>query len=221
MKKLIVANWKMNMDSKALASWIQKWGQHNTLNTLQVENVEIVIAPTFFHLGMNLVQDLKPVTLSAQNVSEFDKGAHTGETGAFQLKDVCRYCIVGHSERKESTTTVKNKANKCIENGITPIVCLTNHKQATVYKDIERAIFAWEDPANISKNGKYVPKDAQDIEHGVKELTKALEVETILYGGSVNLENIEDLVRVEGIRGALVGNASLDADTFAKMCAIL
>ena len=100
--KYFVANWKMNMNLSDVDSWVRSWREKKVDS-----DVEIIVAPTDIYLF--LLSSLPEIKIASQNVSSFDKGAHTGYTGTFQLKDICKYVIIGHSERGESYETVMPK----------------------------------------------------------------------------------------------------------------
>ncbi len=178
---------------------------------------EIIVAPTFTYMPFATPYAEKAgFRLAAQDVSAEDKGAHTGETGAFQIRDFCKYGIVGHSERKEFPEFVAKKAKQCLQNDIVPIICFVDTSSLEVYKNFsDTAIFAWEDPSNISKNGVYNPKDSAEIQEGANKIRAILKKDTpVLYGGSVNRDNVEEIARISELNGVLVGNASTDPDHF-------
>jgi len=213
--KYIIANWKMNMNFEDLTKWVAGFSE---LQACVTPAVEVILAPSFVHIPAIFELSQKTsLKLSSQDVSFEEKGAHTGETGAFQLKAFCKYAIIGHSERKEDQKTVIKKRNACLKEGITPIICFVNPRGL---KDLysENCIFVWEDPKNISKNGVYNVKSTLEIEKTVGEIRKKLpSTSTLIYGGSVNETNIGELSKIEKLDGVLVGNASLDPKTFADI----
>jgi len=213
--KYIVANWKMNMNMQDVINWAAGFD-----TSVLSKEVSVIVAPASLHLFP--VADLMKrvgVKISAQDASIEEKGAHTGETGAFQLKEMCNYAIVGHSERKEDPETVVKKIDACLAHGIKPIVCFVEPDQVNLYKR-PGVIYAWEDPANISKNGTYKEKSTEDIIKGVNKVREILNnEEPLLYGGSVNGQNISNLVNIKKLDGVLVGNASLDPKHFSGIVA--
>ena len=213
--KYIIANWKMNMRLEDLTRWVAKFSEFQSLITSEVE---VILAPSFVHVPAIFELSQKTsLRLASQDVSLEEKGAHTGEMGAFQVKEFCKYAIIGHSERKEDIQTVIKKRNICLKEEITPIVCFVNPKDL---KDLysEGCIFAWEDPKNISKNGVYNDKSTLEIERGVREIRiKLPDQTTLIYGGSVNENNIKEISKIGKLDGVLVGNASLDPKTFADI----
>ncbi len=213
--KYFIANWKMNMSVSEIEQWFDYWKNIST----QTHNANIVIAPSFLHLQLvqNKIAQNKGIELASQDVSIYEKGAHTGEVGTFQLKNYVKYSIVGHSERGEDAEIVLKKATNCLENGIIPIICFTDPQNIEKYY-AENVILAWEDPQNISKDGVYNAKPIENIEKEVNFMKHKLpENGKILYGGSVNSENIKELKSINGLNGFLIGNASLDPQHFYKL----
>jgi triosephosphate isomerase (TIM) len=213
--KYFVANWKMNMSIKDIITWLDKFSNIKFPKDL---DRHIIICPSFPHLS--LIKEVSKeigFEIGTQDISVFEKGAHTGETGRFQIKELANYCIVGHSEREESLDTVVSKRDLCIRTGLTPIVCFVNQNDIRKL-DTNGAILCWEDPKNISKDGVYRDKNPADIEKGLKKIKRLVSPNTtIIYGGSVNKENIKHLNKVKEIDGVLVGNASLDPNHFADI----
>lgn len=124
-KILVVANWKMNpgslKEAKQLLAGVKKYKKTKTL--------EVVICPPFVYLPL-----VKSIGLGAQNVSEEEKGAFTGEVSASMLKDAkVEYVIVGHSERRryfaETDEVVNKKIKKVVDVNLTPIVCIGETKE--------------------------------------------------------------------------------------------
>ncbi|MFC1622076.1 triose-phosphate isomerase [Patescibacteria group bacterium] len=204
-KKYVIANWKMKMGKDEIKTWLEKYEAPET-------SVKVIIAPSFPDLG--LVQNF---ACAAQDVSTEEKGSHTGDVGIFQIKDFCNYCIVGHSERKEDKETVLEKRDLCLENGVTPIVCFVDPKKAEKYYK-EGVILAWEDSGNISEDGIYKPIDPKEIKGIIYDIRERLpEGVSVLYGGSVNRQNVQNLVNIADADGFLVGNASLDPEHFTEI----
>ncbi len=213
--KYFVANWKMNMSVKDMVLWLDKFSK---IKLPKDPDRHIIVCPSFPHLSlMREVNVEMGFEIGAQDISVFEKGTHTGETGGFQIKELANYCIVGHSERRETLNTVIKKRDLCIRVGLTPIVCFVNQDDATKL-DTNGAVLCWEDPKNISKEGIYREKDPADIEKGMKEIKSRVSPKTtIIYGGSVNRDNIKYLNKTKEIDGVLVGNASLDPIHFADI----
>ena len=236
MKKLIAGNWKMNgnlAEAVALAQGIAP-----------VAGVDFCVCPPFVHLGA--VRGVLPphLALGAQDCSERANGAYTGDVSAAMLADLgCRYVIIGHSERRqyhgETDILVKAKAEAAISTGLTVILCVgeTDAQRVAGQADIvvaaqlrdglpanagsDTLVIAYE-PVWAIGTGK-VP-EIQDvramhalIRRVLKEKLDNSAMVRILYGGSVKPDNAGALLTVENVDGALVGGASLKADTFAAI----
>ena len=129
MKKIIIGNWKLNLDHLEAIQLLQKLNY--SLNTDIDEKISIVIAPS--HTSLRSIQtiidaDKLNIFLSSQDVSMFNDGAYTGEVSTHQLAKLnISYCIVGHSERRqhfnETDEIINVKVNNLINKEITPIIC--------------------------------------------------------------------------------------------------
>ena len=129
MKKIIIGNWKLNLDHLEAIQFLQKLNY--SLNIDIDEKVSIVVAPS--HTSLRSIQtiidaDKLNIFLSSQDVSMFNDGAYTGEVSAHQLAKLnISYSIVGHSERRqhfnETDEFVNVKVNNLINKEITPIIC--------------------------------------------------------------------------------------------------
>lgn len=212
--KYVIANWKMKMSQADIENWILDFkGRYKP------SDVNVVVAPSFVNISCvkDRLGSLEKVFVGAQNVSADSKGSHTGEVGAFQLRDYCKYVIVGHSERAESPALVVQKRDIVLEHRLIPIVCFTTPDQAKSFYT-EGTILAWEDPENISSGGVYSEKPLEEVEENVDLIKKSLPEGTVLlYGGSVNKDNVYDLVKLSKLDGVLVGQSSLDPSHFIKL----
>ena len=129
MKKIIIGNWKLNLDHLEAIQLFQKLNY--SLNTDIDEKISIVVAPS--HTSLRSIQtiidaDKLNIFLSSQDVSMFNDGAYTGEVSAHQLDKLnISFCIVGHSERRqhfnETDEIINVKVNNLINKEITPIIC--------------------------------------------------------------------------------------------------
>ena len=234
MRRLLIAgNWKMNTtvaEGEALAK---------ALHDVDAAKVDVLVAPPFTHLDrVGRIFAGTDVFLGAQNVSEDNYGAHTGEVAAEMLEDLSvDYVIVGHSEcrgRGESDETVAKKASRAIEAGLLPIICfgeseavygsgeridfLKKQVKASLegIKDLDKITLAYE-PIWAIGTGKTA--DAADADAVIGQVRTSLDPFVkdkvrILYGGSVKSSNVAGFVSKENIDGVLVGGASLKAEEF-------
>lgn len=224
--KYIIANWKMNMDSLDISRWVGPFSKNfkEAKKDWKKRKIpedrwpKIILCPSSIYIPpLSEISQRMGIEVGAQDVSIFEKGAHTGELGSFQIKNFCRYSIVGHSERQEPVEIVERKRDMCLKENITPIVCFVNPGDLIrLYK--EGSIMAWENPQNISKDGIYRAEDPEKISAIAKEIRKILPPKVpLIYGGSVNQKNAYSISRINELDGALIGNASLDSDVFVAI----
>ena len=129
---LMAGNWKMNLNHQEAVVLVQKLAWTLSDKKHDYAKVEVVVVPPFTDLRsvQTLVDgDRLKIRYAAQDVSDHDSGAYTGEISAGMLSKLgCSYVVVGHSERREyhreDDALVNAKAKKAVEAGITPIVCV-------------------------------------------------------------------------------------------------
>lgn len=233
MKKVfIIANWKSNMTVEETNRWFEEESNIEIFitNALLLKDKigqtdeagfekEIIICPPFtlFSTLKNLIEQKKlPFKIGAQNVSLFDQGPYTGEINAKQIKEFGDYVIIGHSERRrnmgESDEMTFQKTNQALKNGLTPIYCVQD-ENAHIPNGVRLA--AYEPPGAIGTGNPDSPENAHRVAGEIKR--KHPEIEDVIYGGSVNSENIQSYIQKDTISGVLVGGASLDPVKFAAL----
>src|SRR5262249_42627756 len=134
-KPLIAGNWKMNLNHFEAIALVQKIAF--SLPDKYYDKVDVAVLPPFTDLRsvQTLVDgDKLRLTYGAQDVSQHDSGAYTGEiSGGFLAKLGCTYVVVGHSERRtyhhEDDALVAAKAAAAFKHGLTPIVCRGGHRE--------------------------------------------------------------------------------------------
>ena len=232
--KIIFANWKMHFSKDDLVDFCQKLQQQIEQNPA-IEN-KLVIAPPNVYL--QLVQSIIPsIQTASQDVSrlEFDQGAFTGETSAYMLQSLgVKYAIVGHYERRkifgESSTAIVIKAKNCLKKGITPILCFGEEKIGdsplqklqdidSFFTKNDRLIYAYEPYWAIGNENFQFSM----VEGNIHEMLEYLSqnnrktTKSLIYGGSVNSQNILQLNTIKNLDGLLVGSASLKLDELLKI----
>lgn len=239
-KPLIVANWKMNKTTEETEDFI-----HSFLPMVKkITDVDILIAPPFTSL-VTASQLLKAtnIRLSAQNVFYEEKGAFTGEISPAMLLSVgCRNVIIGHSERRqyfsETDEIVNKKIKTARKNGLEVILCigesLKEREDNKTFEVIDRQLsgslkdmhieeinIAYEPIWAIGTGKTAAPEEANEAHTYIREWLRKNKGNVhgvrILYGGSVTPENIKSLMAETEVNGALVGGASLNPDSFAKI----
>ena len=244
-RPLVAANWKMNGSLETIRPLLGdiKAGLPTDLPT------EVAICAPYIYMAELQAQlqgtDIFP---GAQDVSEYEAGAYTGEIAATMLKDYsCRFVIVGHSERRnlfgESDHKVAEKFAKVIEHELSPIFCvgeLLEEREAGITEEVvarqldavidrngieafSRAVIAYEPVWAIGTGQTATPSQAQEV-HAFIRLRLARHDDgiadnmRILYGGSVKPDNAEELFSMADIDGGLIGGASLVAGDFLAIC---
>ena len=245
-KKIVAANWKMNMTVGESTAFMDTF-----LHELGTENsVEVVIVPPFTALSKvsEILSVGQQAKLGAQNMHWEKPGAFTGEISAPMLRELyVRYVVLGHSERRtlfgESDEIVNKKTRAAIDAALRPIVCigetLSERDAGKVEEVLDRQIkgslagvsareladvvIAYEPVWAIGTGRTATPQQAQDahafIRAKLAELWDSASAEKvrIQYGGSVKPQNAAELMGQADIDGALVGGASLDPRGFAEI----
>jgi triosephosphate isomerase (TIM) len=217
MKKLLIANFKQNKNKLEIKNYFAS----NSFNTNEV--CQVVIAPSFAHI--DLVKELVvDVQVAGQTVSPFPKGAYTGAVGALQLKDLgATYCIVGHSERRkyfaESSQVVNNQIKELEAVGIIPIICFSDLDEVRQIETLKNDYYLSYEPIDSINTTGLNPNayENKDIEATFAKVKDIIGDCCLIYGGSVDEENITRLCDVKGINGFLVGTASLDSNRFLEL----
>ncbi|HEY4521629.1 MAG TPA: triose-phosphate isomerase [Candidatus Paceibacterota bacterium] len=243
MKKIIIANWKMNPDSVERAGHIAVWVESSFQNS---KNIDVVLAPPFVFLE-SVGSVIKKVKLGAQNTFFGDTGPHTGEVSWRQLKNFgVEYVILGHSEQRalgETNEEVNKKIKTVLENGMIAVLCvgeteknkeiafpaiiqtqLTEGLKNIKKNFLKNLIIVYEPVWAISTHGKADnPKNVFEMsvlirKELLKKFGKKVAFDTkILYGGSVDEKNAADFVSIGKVDGLLVGKASLNAKKFSEI----
>jgi triosephosphate isomerase len=245
-KKIIAANWKMNMTQAESAEFV-----HSLLLDIgDIREVEVVIIPPYTAIAkvteaLGKAQNIK---VGAQNMHWERSGAFTGEISAAMLRDLfVRYVVLGHSERRslfcETDEIVNRKVRAAHEATLRPIVCigetLEQRDGGTVEeilsgqlrgsladlsaKELQETVIAYEPVWAIGTGRNATPDQAQQahafIRQTLAELSDQATAERmrIQYGGSVKPGNAANLMSQPDIDGALVGGASLEPRSFAEI----
>lgn len=217
MKKLIIANWKMNMTLASVDAWFAAYTK--LVSRIDFSKVTLGIAPSFLHLAKLKAYNLN-LELVAQDVSSYVTGAYTSQVSAAQLKDFCKYALVGHSETKPRLEESFTKALNCMKEQIIPITCLSDLTQVSVLPEhMFNSVIALEDVTDISHGGVYKAVSSKSVQLRVDAFSSKYGTDFLglLYGGSVNRQNAGELGKIVGLTGLLVGNASLEADHFVDI----
>jgi triosephosphate isomerase len=245
-KKIVAANWKMNMLQAEAAEF---------MNDLLLElsdnlEIEVVIVPPFTALARvgECLSKAQNIKLGAQDMYWERSGAFTGEISAAMLRDLfVRYVVLGHSERRqlfgETDEIVNRKVRAAHEASLRPILCvgetLEQRDRDEVEKvlrrqlgaglagldakELQETVVAYEPVWAIGTGRNAMPEQAQEAHAFIRQMLAQMSDDTIAsrirvqYGGSVKPENARALMSQPDIDGALVGGASLEARSFAEI----
>lgn len=226
--RLIVANWKSHKTLTEAIDWTKKFRSFVESHSPQFEQPgapQIVIAPPYpflFQLA-ELLAGLPNVSVGVQDISPFPAGKYTGAISTRNLEGLpITHAIVGHSERRsyfhETNQEIANKVDMLIDTGITPIVCVDQPYIKTQAYVIDKklkaqCVVAYEPLESI---GTGLSQEVAKVLPIVDEIKVAFGNVPIIYGGSVDSENIDAyLLAMDGV---LVGGASLEVEEFTNLC---
>jgi triosephosphate isomerase len=243
-KPLMAGNWKMNKTISEAVRVVQ--ALKSTVADVTDVEILLCPTFTALHAVTNAVKGSN-INIGSQNLFWETKGAFTGEISPAMVKDTgCSYVLVGHSERRqyfgETNETVNKKTKAALSIGLTPVVCigetLTEMESNVTFQVIEKQIkeglagltteqacltvIAYEPVWAIGTGKTATPYQAQEVHAFVRKIyaqmyKEAADKVRILYGGSVNPENVSELMKQPDIDGGLVGGASLEAESFTKL----
>lgn len=229
--KILIGNMKMNLTYPEVKNYIDKMKNYK----------DFIICPSSLYVSYFIDSGFN---VGVQNISEYGQGAYTGEISVSQISSMnIKYSLIGHSERRhkfnETDEIINNKLIKAVSNNIISILCIgetLEERDSSLTKEVikkqiendlknieeslyENIIIAYE-PVWAIGTGR-VPS-REDIEETVKYIKKIINDNygfnpKVLYGGSVNENNINDLKEIDNVDGFLVGGACLVPDKFIKI----
>ena len=246
-KTVIAGNWKMNQ----LVSGVKPFMEELKENLPKTRSCDVVLCtPAVMIPAMVKAGKDCRVAAGGEDVSKYEKGAYTGEISADMLADAgAKYCIVGHSERREyhheSDALVNEKAKALLNKGIIPIICVgesleQREKNLTMeyiaYQvcaalsgidgtQVRRCVIAYEPIWAIGTGKTATAEQAEEVCWEIRAVIRRLygarsaRAVSILYGGSMNAKNAAELLAQPDIDGGLIGGASLKPVDFATIVA--
>jgi len=245
-KKIIAANWKMNITSAEAASFMEDLA----LELKNFDGAEVVIVPPFTALPKlsEIIGDMPGIVLGAQNMWSEPSGAYTGEISAGMLREFfTRYVVLGHSERRtifgETDELINKKVKAAHAASLRPILCVGEtlaERDADKHHEVLArqlkgclagldtaqmldTVIAYEPVWAIGTGRTATPEQAQEAHAFIRKTLgeifdgKTADKIRIQYGGSVKPDNAKELLHQPDIDGALVGGASLEPRGFAKI----
>lgn len=242
---LIIGNWKMNPQTEDKAQILFGEIKKAVISKKPVAEV-VVCTPSVFIGSVQKLSKKGRIKLGAQDVFYADSGAHTGEVSLSMLKSLgVLYVIVGHSERRacgETDLVVQKKVSAVLQSGLSCIVCVgetTRDAHGDYFNVVEtqlksflsqlktahlsRLIIAYEPIWAIGTSKHATAEDVQEMKLFIQKIIahvmerSAVAKVRILYGGSVNKDNAEELLIRGQTDGFLVGGASLKAKDFGEI----
>ena len=245
-RPLVAGNWKMNTtvdEAVALAEALKP-------GLSAVDGIDRAICPPFISLvPVAGVLEGSGIDVGAQDAHPEQSGAFTGAVSVSMLAELCDFVIVGHSERRamfgETDEIVSVKANAVVAAGMRPIVCVGESLEVRETGDAEQfvtgqleaslagvsrpeaVVVAYEPIWAIGTGRSARPDAVQEMAAALRRTLagsygdEAAARIPVLYGGSVNSENVGPFVDRPDIDGALVGGASLDADEFVRIAELI
>lgn len=237
-KKIIVANLKMDMDAIEVSEYLKDIvGKVNSSN--------IIICPSYIYIPYFLKHRF---SIGTQNICEENNGNYTGEVSAKQAASLgIKYSLVGHSERRinycEDSNTVGKKINSLLESKMTPILCVgeTNEEKnllktnkilkselVTCLRNVNKEqlsniIIAYEPIWAVGTNRIPTMTEIKNTVKYIKDLMKKVyNVDVkVLYGGSININNIEKIKKIDCLDGIMIGASSTDVQEFLKIIGVM
>lgn len=244
--RLVAGNWKMHGSLHSNAGLLG--ALKNALE--RSENLVYAVCVPFPYLGqVSAALAGSAIAWGAQDLSEHDAGAYTGEVSGPMLQEFgCRFAIVGHSERRslhrEDDRCVAGKFAAARRAGLQPILCVgetldereRGQTQSVLARQLDavlaqvgpraltQAVLAYEPVWAIGTGKNATPQQAQEVHAFVRARIAARDRElagglTIVYGGSVKPGNAKELFAMPDVDGGLIGGASLVAEDFIAICA--
>jgi len=222
MKKTVAANFKMHKTRKEVKEYLEE------LKKIKFNGVKVAVFPPQSALFEDKI-------IGAQNAYPAFNGAYTGEIGLEQLNEFnIKRILIGHSERRhilnESQEFIAEKFEffkkegfeifYCIgepleirKEGVNAVVDYLNKQLSGIDLEYDKLIIAYEPVWAIGTGISAKTEEIRQTHAQIRKFTS----KPILYGGSVKLNNIKEILSIENVDGVLVGSASLDVETFKKM----
>ena len=228
-----VANWKLNGNLQFIDQFISNISLPNANSKC------VVICPTAIYLDY-LSKNKNGFYVGAQNVSEHEEGAYTGEISVRSLVETnVNFCIVGHSERreifKEKDQDINLKSERLIANNVIPIICIgetLEQKEKGITNTVleeqlmnsipnsstfENTIIAYEPVWAIGTGLTPTIEEIDETHRFIRDHNDKFNKYKILYGGSVKASNARQITDLDSVDGALIGGASLKSEEFTKI----
>ncbi len=246
-KNIIIANWKMQLDVEEALKQAQLLKSLVSENIIKRDTEIVICPDFLSLNEVSKVFQDTAIILGAQDGFYEEKGSYTGEVSLKELHDLnCQYVILGHSERRargETEEVINKKVINALENDLIPIICVGEtfkertdglkdhiimHQVYQALKDVElkkdQSIIIAYEPVWVIGSGQVInPQEATHTALVIKQSIldvledKGYDSVRVIYGGSVQTENVKQFTDLKNIQGALVGGASLKASEFIEL----
>jgi len=237
---MIVSNWKMNGTKSDIEHWVNE-----VSNKIDYKShLKCIICPPSCYLDSTrkIISKIdSPIKLGSQEIDSTNSSALTGGINSQMLNDFStEFVLIGHSEqrdhRSEDNIILRSKLDSAIQNGISAIFCigepvevklggntenfLSDQLDVLTPDDLDFITIAyepiWAIGTGLNADNKYIESIHLYIKNYLNKLNKEKNI-SVVYGGSVKLDNCEDILSCNNVDGLLIGGASLDPDTFSKI----
>tara|TARA_B100001123_G_C15208671_1_gene986338 strand:- start:131 stop:859 length:729 start_codon:yes stop_codon:yes gene_type:complete len=238
---MIIANWKMNGSKKLIEVWVDFVSENIEVN----QEKECIFCPPSCFLDYSkkvIAQKGADLKLGSQQLDSELSAPLTGAISSEMLVDIgCEFVIIGHSEQRnhvnESNQILADKLKVAIDNNLRPIFCIgeslkqknANQTKAVLLEQldavphniVDKCIVAYEPVWAIGTGENAEVSYIEDIHTFIKrelqKITNSANHISVVYGGSVNLNNYKDIYSSDWVDGLLIGGASLDSKTFTTI----
>tara|TARA_Y100000768_G_scaffold246129_1_gene186669 strand:+ start:990 stop:1718 length:729 start_codon:yes stop_codon:yes gene_type:complete len=238
---MIVSNWKMNGSQSHIEQWIKEVSS----SIDEKEHVPCIFCPPACYLNSSreIINEISSkIRLGSQIVDYSEGKALTGGISVEMLTDYfVEYVLIGHSEQreylKETNASLRAKLDIALGAGISPIFCIgepeeiKNNKQTEKFLESQLEILTkehedslviayepiWAIGTGLNATKEYIEEVHNFIKDKCNSMLGFTKNISVLYGGSVNLDNCEDILSSNNVDGLLIGGASLDSETFTKI----
>ncbi len=238
---MIIANWKMNGSKELIEAWIDSVSKKININ----QKKDCVFCPPTCYLdysGTLIKQRGKDIKLGSQQLNSDSSSPLTGGTNSQMLVDIgCEFVIIGHSEQrlylKETNQILSDKLKTAMNCNLKPILCVgeslkqkNTNKTKTILLEqldalpgdiVDKCVIAYEPVWAIGTGENAEISYIEDIHSFIKEELKDRKNSnnyiSVVYGGSVNLDNYKEIYSSNQVDGLLIGGASLDSNVFTNI----
>jgi len=229
---IFAANWKMAGDENIALKWVKQFTNEKWKKILEDEKNQVIVFPSLVYLAQikQLIKEKNlPIKIGAQDLEAlpeilYQKSVkHTGQYPApRQLSYFAQYTLIGHSEsradKKLSLKDINQKIDLAIKYNLIPIVCVANKDQLKALFEYKKDFSYYISYEPIKAIGTENPANPNEVNKFCQYIKNQLpKVKSVLYGGSVNPENVNLFLSKEYVSGVLVGDKSVNPVFFQRI----